>query len=201
MHTVSPMPLQAVLEKESIVAALHELLPLAIRFDRARRLTLGVPQAIEMVDGVGVRLACTASVRWSIAGIALSIDLHRLQVILRPRVCRDESGALGLAFDLRVEDADLSGVPAFVDRSLVDIVNAELRARPTLLTWHLGRSLSHRFEIPPVLDPIDAIDLEAHDASVMVDRDAIRLVIDFYLTVIREKAKASGTASSRRPHP
>ena len=209
------MPLQVVLEKDSIVGAIHELLPLRIHLDppvkgrpapSGRFIELGTPTLVELVEGQGVRVACGAQVRWAL-GLSVTVRLHRVQLLLRPEMRRDPARGDGLclAFQLHIEDADLSGLPAFVDDHLVDLVNGELRTRPLLLAWRLGESLSHRFALPPVLEPIDALALDVAGANVSVGADAIRLAIDFYLTVQRADARqlipratASGRASGTR---
>jgi hypothetical protein len=208
------MPLQVVLEKDAVVGALHELLPLRIHLDprvrgkpnpNGRYIQLDVPTLIELVEGQGVRVACSAEIRWVVAGLPVPLRLHRVQLVLRPKVRRDPAAgnSLCLAFELRIEHADLSGVPSFLDDQLVELINGELRQRPLLLAWRMGQSLSHRFVIPPVLEPIDALGLEVADASVSVGADAIRMAIDFYLTVerARVRSKASGRASGTPRHP
>src|SRR5688500_13412271 len=128
------MPLQVVLEKDAVVGALHELLPLRIHLDpplkgrpnpSGRYIHLGTPSLIELVEGIGVRVACDARIRWVVAGLAVPIKLNRVQLVLRPKVRRDPSAGnpLCLAFELRIEEADLSGVPGFLEDQLLELVN------------------------------------------------------------------------------
>jgi len=69
---------------------------------------------------------------------------------VRPQILKKQKGE-ALTFKLHVDDVDLSMLPEFVDRGVVDIVNAELDAKHVELAWSFTKTLSHVFALPDAL--------------------------------------------------
>ena len=186
------------LEKAVLSELLAELLPITIlldeddgrrgrwiRIDRARHLELGPDETI--------RLVTSGRLRWSLGPVPITLTVQRLVVLLRPIVVGTGASSRVL-FRPVIETADLQRIPAFLDRSLVGLVNRALDARGDRLAWDLGRTLALRFVLPDTLIPLEAAQVDVATAQARVIGDAIELIVSLTMHISR-LADVRATAS------
>jgi hypothetical protein len=175
------MWLEAVLTRDDFVSMLAEFLPVSLSLDeedKVRTLWLGPATDITIVEGVGLRVACPAKLTWSLMGIATHISLETLEVMVRPEIHERKNGQ-ALAFVMQLEEADISGVPALIDHTIMRAVNTALAQKE--LAWHFTRSLSRRVDLGDRFDPIDALSIDVAWGKERVSPDAIVLAISLRL--------------------
>jgi hypothetical protein len=199
---------EAVLSKEDLIALMARVVPLTIRVGSdaagAHSIELATATDLVLVADQGLRMTTRARVHWPILGIAVPIDIDPLRVMIEPRVASTPRGDT-LSFSIEIEHADVAGLPAFVDRAIIDKINGELGARNAELAWAFGAMLSHRFEIPKLLDPIDSLALNVSCGKVRVTEEAIVLAIAFHADVSRrddnvDTASGSHESTSLEAH-
>lgn len=181
------MQLTAVLPRTDLDALLNDLLPLKVLLGRERDdrwLTLRDPSAVNFVAGHGIVLSCKADIRWSVLGMPLPIHLRALTVVFVPRIGQRD-GLPALVFDLALDYVDLAGVPAVVDSHLVERINQALAERQVELAWGLGKTLTHAFELPTMLESARSFNLGVGQSSVEVLADALRLDVELQAGVTR----------------
>lgn len=178
------MWLEAIFSRDDLSVLVGELLPATIRFDDDAWIALSDPSDVRLVPEVGLRVACKAKLRWAVAGIPVPITIHSLTVVLRPAIV---PGAVSeaLSFDLRIEHADLAGVPDFVDVKITERVNRAIAERGVRATWDFGETLGRTIPMPERLEPIDALDLSVAWGKVRVTDEAMGLVLSFRARVVR----------------
>jgi hypothetical protein len=168
------MKLQAVFSRDELVAFASQWLPLKLQLGDPTKddkfVLLSDPRAIELVPQRGLRIACRAQIRWPVLGINVPITARNLSVLLTPAIVEVE-GQPALAFRPRIEQADLSGVPARLDATLTEGINRALadRARPT---WRFGAMLTRSIAMPPMIATTAAIDLSVHGGDVQVTEES-----------------------------
>lgn len=171
------MWLEAIVPKEDLTAVVAELTPLTIRLGDDGRLSLSKPTEVALVEGVGLRVVCTGQVHWSMLGVAVPVNLHSLAVLLRPEV-DPRDGAPAVVFRVEIEHADVAGLPDVIDDRVTQLVNRELRAKHVELSWGYGATLSHVFDLPETLQPLERLALQAGSARVRVTPTAAALAIE-----------------------
>jgi hypothetical protein len=183
------MKLQVVFSRDELVSFASEWLPLKLLLGDPskddRYLQLTDPKAIELVPNAGLRIACRAQIRWPVLGLSVPITARTLSVLLSPSIALiDEQPAL--VFRLKIEQADLSGVPARLDATVTDAINRALseRVKPT---WHFGRSLTRVVPMPAILATTESIDLSVQSGAVEVSHEAFT----FQLTLSADAPRRS----------
>ena len=174
------MRLLAHVPRAEVQTLLSELLPLKVLLgdeEDDRTLLLRDAQEVGFVPGYGLRASGKADVRWSVLGFTVPVHLRSLSLLLVPRIAEREGGA-ALVFQLSIEHADLAGVPAVVDAHLVDRVNQALNERQVELAWNFTRTLSHTFELPPLLESVRTFNLGVAGSAVVVRADALEFEVD-----------------------
>jgi hypothetical protein len=174
------MQLTAVLPRADLDLLLNDVFPLKVLLgaDRDdRTLLLRDPSSVNFVPGHGIALSCKADIRWTVLGLSVPIHLRALTVMLVPRLSQRD-GVPALVLDLGLEHVDLAGVPAVVDTRLVELINQALEARQVELCWRFGKTLSHAFALPAMLESLSSFNLGVGDSSVEVLADALRLDIE-----------------------
>jgi hypothetical protein len=178
------MKLQAVFSRDELVSFAAQWLPLKLLLGDPskddRFLMLTDPKAIELVPNAGLRIACRAQIRWPVLGMSVPITARTLSVLLTPSIASIE-GHPALVFRLKIEQADLSGVPARLDSTVTDAINRALseRVKPT---WKFGQSLTRGVPMPAILATTESIDLEVQSGAVEVSHEAFT----FQLTLSAE---------------
>ncbi|MGH7293828.1 MAG: hypothetical protein ACRELB_02790 [Polyangiaceae bacterium] len=200
------MWLEAIIPKEDLSAVVGELTPLTFLLGADGRLSLSEPSEVSLVEAVGLRAVCKAHVHWSVLGISVPVTLHSLAVLLRPEI-HPRDGGPALVFRVEIEHADLAGVPDVIDDRVTQLLNHELETKHVELSWAYRTTLSHVFDLPEMLRPLERLAVTAGAARVSVTRDAAALAIEMTARVdcgqaMRKPAPASLTAgdtASPRP--
>ena len=87
-----------------------------------------------------------------------------------------------LLFGLRIENADLSAIPAFLRGVLVARVNEALARPDVRVVWRFVDTLDFQFPLPPQLQPPRCLRLFARGGEVQLQDDALRLAVDWGLS-------------------
>jgi hypothetical protein len=181
------MWIEAIFANEDFVRLVNQLLPVSIVLnDGGDHISLHDPGVVSLVPDRGVRVTCKASVRWTIIGIHVPITLHTVQVLLRPEIVKHEGGKDTLVMRLVIEDADLAGVPAFLDEKIRHKVNDVMKTKHVQLTWDFGEMLTRSVGLPATLQPLQSLALEVAWGKVKVTDEAMVLAISFHSHLSRE---------------
>lgn len=175
------MWLEVVLSRDDFVNVLAEFLPVTLPLDdedKQRSLWLGPATNVAIVEGLGVRVACPAKLAWTIAGVATHISLVTLQVLVRPEI-RERKNGQALAFVLELEEADIAGLPALIDGTIMRAVNVALARKE--FAWHFTRALSRRVPLRDLFEPIDELIVKVAWGKERVSQDAIVLAVSLQL--------------------
>jgi hypothetical protein len=86
-------------------------------------------------------------------------------------------------------------VPAVIDRGITAKLNQELTQRHAELSWNFGSTLSHVFELPHSLKPLDGLDLQVRWGKIRVTEEAMVMAVSFRPKVLRH----GEPLSPRRP--
>ena len=173
------MHISATLFEETIVELLAQLLPLKLVLDEKKRRWVEVarPDHVKFVVDEGLQLRTSARVQWSVAGVAIPFSIRRIELMVRPRIAEDDLGGK-LVFALEIEDADLKGIPAAIDQSIVAKVNAKLASLGDKIGWDFGRTLRREITLPSPLHPVEAFQMRAQEGSVVIKHD--RMILSMY---------------------
>jgi len=192
------MWIEAILSHDDLSSFFARLLPLDLRLgedgDADPELRLSDLVRVELVENQGIRVECKAELRWPIFGIDVPIHLESLALLLIPSVVK-RSGRDALAFKLQLAELDIAWVPAAFDATIQEKVNRELKEKQRHLTWNFSQTLSHVFDLPSAVRPIDALGLEVAWGKVRVTNEALVMAISFHAHVHREGELASPSAA------
>jgi len=166
----------ATLHRDTIQELLAQLLPLKITLDprRARWVEVERPEHVGFVEGVGLRVATSARVQWTVAGVPVGFTIRYVQLLIRPEIVPDEQGGK-LLFRVVVEDADLKGIPSAVDQVIVAKVNERLAAVGDRIGWDFGKTLRRSIPLPKTMRPVESYQMRAQEAAAAVGADFMRL--------------------------
>jgi hypothetical protein len=176
------MWVEAILAKSDLDKAIGEFCPLKIKLGEDGNIRISDPRGLELVPDVGLRMSVTIEVHWPIWGIQIPVSVRSMTLEVKPEILKAHEGDQ-LTFKLRLDDVDISILPEFIDRTIVDRVNKELEARHVELSWNFIETLSHVFELPDALVSARAIGLRAGWGSVKITSEAIVLAISFEASV------------------
>ena len=180
------MWIEAILAREDFVRIVDQLLPLKIALgDNGDHLSLHDPGEVSLVPDRGVRIRCKASVRYTVVGIAVPIVLHTVTVLLKPDIEKRAGGRDALVFSFVIEDADLAGIPAFVDTKIREKVNAVMKTKRVAFAWEFGDMLTQTVKLPPSLRPLESMSLEVAWGKCKVTDEAFVMAISFHSSVAR----------------
>lgn len=200
------MIITARLDEATVKQLLAELLPARVLLDADETATDEPPapreshrwiqiepaRQVDFVAGEGLRVETYGQLRWSAAGVPLTMTFTSAQLMLRPEVLSDDGGdgAGGgrLVFRPALEALDLKHVPGFVDTGILARVNKRLAAQGDALAWHFGQTLALRVPLPPTLLPLDKFHIAATAGTVQVLEDAIVLSVTFAMGFTRQRA-------------
>lgn len=186
------MQLQAVLTARDVAGALVRLAPIRLHFtprdDDTRWVELDRPEEAVLVPGEGLRIRASGRLRHTVARVPLEVAIRAIVVTLRPQVVTGSGVSPHLALQIEVEDLDLKNVPGVVDDMLLAAVHQAIQPHATRLTWRFGEQLSHFFELPERLEPIEGLGLRAEGGSCEVNDSGMILRIDFApLEIVRSR--------------
>lgn len=200
MLPVVVMWVEAVLLTEDLDHLVGQFAPLTIPLG-AGHLHLSHPDPCVLLPDVGVRVACRAKLHWPVLGIDVPVTIQSLTLLLRPQISAREHGD-SLVVTLEIEDADLAGVPKILDRTITEMANKELIRKEVELSWCFARALTHSFELPKTLTPLDSLALSVQAGRVSVRSDGVGLAVRLHAVVQRHEvdpAAASAGAEGARP--
>jgi len=184
------MWLEAVLTARDIAGAFTQMTPLRIALGREgdvdRYLFLGQPRDVELIPDVGVRFETRAKLRWSLAQVRVPLTLRRVGVRLTPKIVHRD-GQDSLVFGVELEELDVSLIPAFVDRSILGLVNGALAQPGAEMKWAFMETLDFNFGLPEALQPARKLALRARWGEVRVTKEALVLAVSFATSVEKEK--------------
>src|ERR1700688_2253455 len=128
------MWVEAVLARADLDKAVRDFCPLRINLKRDGNILISDPRELELVAGVGLRMSVAVEFHWPILGIQVPVSVRSATLDVTPQILEKPAGE-ALTFKLHIDDVDLLILPEFVDRSIVDLVNAELEAKHVELSW------------------------------------------------------------------
>ncbi|HEX2678769.1 MAG TPA: hypothetical protein VHM19_19080 [Polyangiales bacterium] len=166
-----------------ILKVFSELTPLRIALDREqpdRTLWLERPTKVEIVDERAVRLVTSARIQWDVVNIKLPITLRSISVLATPSI-ETHDGRDVLMFAMKVEEADLSVVPSFIESQIIARVNEELEAHRTEIAWRFAETLDFKFRMPEGSEPRRDVHLYARHGNVRVSNEGLVLATSFEL--------------------
>jgi hypothetical protein len=166
----------ATLHRDTIEELLRQLLPLKIPLDpkRPRWIEVERPEHVGFVEGVGLRVATSARVQWTVAGVPVGFTIRYVQLLIRPEIVGDELGGK-LVFRVVVEDADLKGIPSAIDQGIVSKVNERLGAVGDRIGWDFGKTLRLVVPMPPTMRPVESYQMRAQEGAVAIGADFLRV--------------------------
>ncbi|MGK4003531.1 hypothetical protein WMF31_12955 [Sorangium sp. So ce1036] len=180
------MWLEAIITREDLAQVLGELLPVKIHLDddekTDRWLYLDRATAITLVEDMGLRVSCPAELKWSIAGVTPTIKLDELTVLISPEIIEKNKGSV-LGFNLELEAADIRGIPAIIDNTVVKAVNSALASKK--LEWNFTKTLTHTVGLPSHLEPIEGLHIGVAWGKRRIGQEALALVVSFKLSFVR----------------
>jgi len=192
------MKLEIRLSRQALTDLLFEFTPLRIHLTRTdedlRWVELERPEFIEMVPGRGLRIGTHGRLRYTLAGVGVPLKIRRIVLLLEPKVLRAAGDPLSLAFELRIEQADLELVPGLIDHVLSARINDVLCAERTPLSWIFGKTLTRSVALPERIEPLSRLDLTARDAQVTSDEQGVTFTIDLTAHLARTKARPDDAA-------
>jgi len=177
------MWVEAILAKSDLEKTTGDLCPLKINLGEDGHVVLSDPRGLELVPEVGLRMTITVELHWPILGIQIPVSVRGATLEVKPEILK-KTGADHLAFKLHLDDVDISILPAFLDRGIVDRINKELEAKHVELSWNFIDALSHVFDLPEALASARAIDLRAGWGSVKITGEAVVLAVSFDAGVV-----------------
>jgi hypothetical protein len=187
------MLIDVCITRAEVIALLGQVAPIRIHLtetDEDRRwIEFEPPSSVEFVAGQGVRITAHGRLRYELLGVRIPGTIRSVQLLLCPKLDTDDEGRRTLAFDIEIEDGDLSGVPGFIDGAIVQKVNAATTPRTTGMVWHFGRTFNFRAGMPSRLEPLDAFLAEVENATVQVDEGHVRLRIQLAASFTRSKPR------------
>ncbi len=179
------MWLEAILSQDDLMKLVTELLPTTLRLGNDGDLHLHEVHEVHLVEGEGLRVVCRAKLHWPVLGIPIPVTLNSLDALLLPVVKKQASGD-SLVFKLRIEHADLSGVPTSIDDRITTKVNEALEHAE--LTWRFSETLQHVFALPDTIEPATAIALRTAWGEVKITAETLVLAVSFHADVVRDAA-------------
>lgn len=175
------MRLEAHLTTADLQHAFFQLTPVTVSLDPDsphRRLSIKPPSEVELIEGLGLRVVTEVQLQWDLIGVRVPVTLRRVAIVLTPRI-ESQAGEEVLAFALRIEEADLSAIPAFLREVLVARVNDALTRPEARIAWRFMDTLDFHFDLPPAVRPRFHARLFARAGEVEVTDGAVRLAIEW----------------------
>jgi hypothetical protein len=174
------MRLEAHLTTADLQHAFFQLTPVTVLDPDSphRQLSIKPPSDVQLIEGLGLRIVSEVQLQWDVIGVRLPVTLRRVELVLTPTI-ESQAGEEVLAFALRIEDADLSAIPAFLREVLVARVNGALNRPDARIAWRFMDTLDFHFDLPPSVRPRFHARLFARAGEVEVTDGALRLAIEW----------------------
>jgi len=101
-------------------------------------------------------------------------------VLLTPSVA-EVDGQPVLLFGVRIEDADLSAIPSFIESVLLDRVNDALARAKNSICWKFMETLDFSFRLPDLVSPRYRVRLFSSSGAVSVENHTLVLKVEWGL--------------------
>lgn len=175
------MHLEAHLTAHDFSHVLTQLTPIRISLGGDRRfVALSPPAQVTMVESRALRIVTDVQVQWDVIGIPVPVTMKGVSVLLTPSVIEQQDQAV-LAFGVKIEDADLSALPSFLESVLIDRVNDALAKRESSIAWRFMETLDFTFRLPHTVRPRYRVRLFASSGTARIERDTLVLTVDWGL--------------------
>ena len=173
---------EAILTKDDLEKVVNDFCPLKINVGGGGSMLFSNPRDFALLPDVGLRVSVAAEVEWPLLGIPIPVSIRSATLEIKPEI---QTGAAveRLTFRLGLEDVDLSMLPAFVERGIVERINKELDAKHVELSWSFTETLSHVFELPSAIASGRAIELSAKWGRVKITSEALAFAVSFQTEV------------------
>jgi hypothetical protein len=178
------MHLTAHLSAGDFARVLAQLTPLRVSLDatkNSRFLALRPPEKVELTAR-GLRIVTDLQLQWDVIGLRVPVSMNGVSVLLTPSVI-EQDGELVLLLGVKIEDADVSAIPGFLEGVLIDRVNDALARPEAAIVWPFMDTLDFMFQLPPQVRPRHRVRLFAPSGSVQLTQDALVLRVDWGLEV------------------
>jgi hypothetical protein len=182
------MWLEAVFSLEDLTSLIAQVVPVKIPLGHPEGhdhyIQLNDARDVTLVAGVGLRVTCSALVHWPVVGVDVPIRVDPLTVVLKPIIVDADAGET-VAFALEIEHSDIVGIPTLIDRGVAEKLNHKLVQRHIEVSWNFENTLSHSFDLPASLEPLDGLDLRVAWGKIRVTEEAMVMAISFRPRVLR----------------
>ena len=178
------MHLEACFTTADFQHVLAQLTPLSVLLDPdapQRKLSLMPPSSVRIVPGRGLRIVTEVQLQWDVIGLRVPVTLRRVVLLLTPSIMFVE-GKQALSFGLRIEEADVSAIPAFVGDAVIGLVNEALAKEDARMSWRFMETLDFKFQLPAEIQPRYSMHLYARSGTVQVEEDRVRLSVEWMLS-------------------
>lgn len=178
------MHLTAHLTVADLARALAQLTPLKVSLDATndhRFVALSRPEKVEL-SAAGLRIVSDVQLQWDLIGLRVPVSMKQVSVLLTPTVVQQDA-QLVLLLGVKIEDADLSSIPSFVESMLIDRVNDALARRDASIVWPFMETLDFTLKLPHQVRPRYRPRLFASVGTVRLSQDLLELRVDWGLDV------------------
>jgi hypothetical protein len=184
------MLLHAHLTAEDFRDAFAQLTPMSVALDPNspnRQLSLKPPSRVEVLAEHGLRIETEMQLQWDLIGLRVPVTLRRVVIVMTPHIA-EIAGRQALVFGLRIEEADVSAIPAFLRDVVVSRVNDALAKPDVRIAWPFMDTLDFAFPLPREMRPAYSMRLFARAGSVRVEDGSVLLSIEWGLSAEAERA-------------
>jgi hypothetical protein len=129
-------------------------------------------------------------------GLTVPTTLHSIVVQIAPSV-EKRQGKWALVFGIRLENIDVSHLPALLDHRLAARINDELSAKHIEVVWKFADTLSHVFHLPEALESSATLGLHVDAGAVKITDSTLAFAVSYHSEVTRRIAPSP---SADRPH-
>jgi hypothetical protein len=178
------MRLEAHLTAADFQHAFEQLTPLTVALDPEspnRQLSLKPPSHVSVLAGHGLRVVTEMQLQWDVIGLRVPVTLRRVVIVMTPSV-GEHDGRQSLLFGLRIEEADVSAIPAFVREVVVGRVNEALAKPDVRIAWPFLETLDFGFPLPTEIKPAYSMRLYARSGAVLVEDGSVCLSVEWGLS-------------------
>jgi hypothetical protein len=178
------MRLEAHLTSADFQQLFAQLTPLSVALDPDspnKQLSLKQPSEVSVLAGHGLRVVTEMQLQWDVIGVRVPVTMRRVVIVMTPHVAAHE-GRQALVFGLRIEEADVSAIPAFLRDVIVSRVNDALAKPDVRIVWQFLETLDFGFPLPREMRPGYSMRVFARSGSVSCEAGNVRLIVDWGLS-------------------
>src|SRR6187399_1927040 len=183
------MWVEAILSKDDLATVLTELCPLSIALgggsDPAHYIKFMNPGNVSLVADRGLRLTCEAEICWPVLGVEVPVHVESLTLMLGLTL-ESALGEEALLFKPALEDIDLAWVPNHFEGKITERLNQQLSQKHIEFSWRFFQTLSHVFELPTLLRPVNALELSVAWGKVRLTEEALVLAVSYHTRIRRD---------------